>query len=217
MKVENFYGHPIIRIQCEDESIYRNEMFLNSVEMTYKSPVVQNRVRKQIGDSHKGAGLTTVGQPYPLVSLPGSSTFVEWVSQQLLDARELLGLANKGKEVYYKRSWSNRLFRGGYGLCHQHLRIDNYIKELTGYSDENFAPDATAVFYLDVPEGSSNIVFIKDGEDDTPVEQYSKEDTYWLKPNEGELVIFLPDLCHAVSTHNSDLPRNVFVFDFDYV
>jgi hypothetical protein len=49
------------------------------------------------------------------------------------------------------------------------------------------------------------------------LDNFKEEDMYCIKPIEGELLIHSPDMWHAVSVHNSDLPRNVFVFDIDYV
>lgn len=216
MKVENIFGNNLVRIQCEDESIYRGEELTKIINQIFNSEVVQRRARDGQGDSHKGAGLTTVGQPYGLIDYPGAGKVVEWVSEQLLLAREHLGLANKGNKVYYKRSWANRLFRGGYGLCHRHTKVDEYMKSY-GYKEENFRPDAVAILYVDVPEGSSNLVICRDGDDYVPIDKFKEEDMHWLKPIEGELVIHSPDIWHAVSVHNSDLPRNVFVFDIDYV
>jgi hypothetical protein len=91
------------------------------------------------------------------------------------------------------------------------------MKEMTQYASENFRPDAVAIFYVDVPQGSSNLVFIRNGKDDTYIDDYVESDRYYLKPIEGELVIHSPETWHAVSVHNSDLPRNVFVFDIDYI
>lgn len=217
MRVEQIYGYPVVRVQCEDKTLWKNSLLNQSIEMTYNSPVVINRVRESIGDSHKGAGLTTVGQPYPFIDLPGVSGLTEWVRNTLLDIRPQLGLDGKGTDVFFKRSWTNRLFKGGYGQCHRHTRIDNYMKNLTGYTEENFKPDAVAIFYADVPENSSNLVFIENGSDDTYIEDYPKERQHWLQPVEGELVVHAPEVWHAVSVHNSDIPRNVFVFDVDFV
>lgn len=215
MKIESIFGDPVVRIQCEDRSLWKNSVLNTSIEMTYNSPVVINRVRESIGDSHKGAGLTTVGQPYPFINLPGATPLKEWVKESILKAAPHLGLS--GSDVFFKRSWTNRLFKGGYGQCHRHTRIDNYMKNLTGYTEENFRPDAVAIFYADVPEHSSNLVFIQDGADDTYIEDYPVERQHWLQPIEGELVIHSPDVWHAVSVHKNDIPRNVFVFDVDIV
>ena len=97
------------------------------------------------------------------------------------------------------------------------MKVDNYLAEVTDYTNQNFKPDAVGIFYVDVPEGSSDLVFIRNGKADTYIHEYDECDRYHLKPKQGELVIHSPEVYHAVSVHNSDLPRNVFVFDIDYV
>lgn len=213
--IEDIFGQPVVRVKCTDTSLWKNDTLNNSIEMMYKSPVVINRVRNQVGDSHFGAGMTTVGQPYPLITLPGVKGLKEWVRQTLLAYKPVFGYEDKGDDVYFKRSWTNRLLKGGYGLCHRHTKIDNYMA-MSGYTSEDFKPDLVSIFYADVPENSSNLVFIKDGKDNTRIEDYPKEQQHWLQPIEGELVIHRPEVWHAVSVHMSDIPRNVFVFDIDF-
>lgn len=218
MKIENIFGSPVIRIQCEDETLYNNEYLNKSVNHLFSMPDVVNRKREDKGDSHKGAGLTTVGQNYlHLVHLPGSSRLVNWVTEKLILVHENFGIAKEVKTVYYKRSWANRLLLGGQGMCHNHVKLDKYMKNMTNLSEENFRPDAVAILYVDVPEGSSDLVFIRNGKEDTYIDEYEESDTYHLKPNKGELIIHTPEMWHAVSVHKSNLPRNVFVFDIDYV
>lgn len=213
MIVQDVYGYKVIKIKCEDESIYKNKLLLESVEQVYKSPIVRNRVRETIGDSQKGTGLTSVGQPYPLITLPGADRMVDWLTEQFLSVKEVLG--KTGDKVFFKRSWSNRMFLSGFGHVHQHVRVDNYLKNLTGYSEENFCPDAVGILYVNVPPKSSNLVFVKEGRPDEPVENF--EETTWLQPEEGMLVIHSPEVWHGVSRHLSESPRDVFVFDIDYV
>jgi hypothetical protein len=217
MIIENVFGNPIIRILCEDENLYSNEDLVKSVDHVLNMPSVQNRKRNEPGDSHKGFGLTSVGQPYlDLVHLPGSFELVKWITEQLLVVHKELGIDKEPKSVYYKRSWANRFFRGGHGLCHNHVKLDKYLLEMTNYAEEGFRPDAVAILYVDVPEGSSDLVFIRNGKGDTHLDEYDEDDKYYLKPKKGELVIHSPEVYHGVSVHNSDLPRNVFVFDIDY-
>ena len=106
---------------------------------------------------------------------------------------------------------------GAFGDVHQHIKIDNYMSSLTGYSKEGFCPHAVGILYVNIPPNSSNLVVVKDGKEDTPVEMFKDEDTVHLKPNEGLLIIHSPYVWHGVSTHESKLPRDVFVFDIDYV
>lgn len=218
MIIETVFGKPLIRIQCEDDSLYHDEDLIKSVNHVFNMSSVENRLRRESGDSHKGSGLTTVGQPYlDLIHLPGASRLTSWVTEQLISVHKILQVDKEVKSVYYKRSWANRLLLGGQGMCHNHVKLDTYMEEMTNYTNENFKPDAVGIFYVDVPEGSSDLVFIRNGRDDTYIDDYDICDTYFLKPKQGELVIHTPEVWHAVSVHKSTLPRNVFVFDIDYV
>jgi hypothetical protein len=219
MTKQEIFGHAVCRTHCDDESVYKNPEILSSIEMVFDSYVVKNRVRQVIGDSHKGRGVTSVGQPYPLVYLPGAEKMVNWLNEQFLRAKPLLGIDKPGEQILYKRSWANRMARGAFGDVHQHVKIDNYIA-LTGYESEDFCPDAVGILYIDTPPGSSNLVFVENAEGitDQPVEYFQgREDMFWLNPRAGDLVIHSPAVWHGVSKHNSDLHRNVFVFDIDYV
>lgn len=217
MIVEQVFGDPVVRIKCEDESMWRNPMLEQSIELSYRQHSVVTRTPIKGKDSYVGTGYTTVGQWYQFVDLPGCIRLREWIEQSFLQAKDVIGLSHKGNGISFKRSWSNRMFRGDFGKCHKHTKLDLYMKENTDFSETNFRADAVGIFYADVPEGSSNLVFIQDGTEDTLIDHHPKEKQYWHKPIEGELVIHSPDVWHAVSVHNSNLARNVFVFDIDFV
>lgn len=217
MKRYDIFGNKVIIGHCDDEQIYKNTLLTDSVNMVFKSPVVINRVRQTIGDSHKGGGMTSVGQPYPLIDLPGASRMKEWLTQQFLEVKDDVGCSHKGNSIKFKRSWANRMTNGAYGNVHQHVKIDNYLSYMTGYSDKDFCPDAVGILYVNAPPESSNLVIIKDGVADTPVEFFPQEDQYWIEPKPGMFIIHSPHVWHGVSVHNGTLPRDVFVFDIDYV
>jgi hypothetical protein len=132
-------------------------------------------------------------------------------------AKPLLGINKTESNVKFKRSWANRLFKGAQGKCHQHVKVDQYIAELTDYSYENFCPDIVGIFYVDVPLESSKLAIVNNGREDTYASDYAEEDKYYILPTEGELILHLPEVWHAVTVHNNDLPRNCFVFDADFV
>jgi hypothetical protein len=201
MNIINVFDEFVARIECNDSTLYHNEELIQSINMVFQSPYVINRDRKINTDSHKGEGLTTVGQPYPITDLPGIDNLIKWIDIELLKFKNELGIAKEKNNVYYKKSWANQLKKGGYGLCHKHLT----------------QPDVVAIFYVDVPKNSSDLIFVKNGKDYEELKNINEEDIYTIQPIEGELIIHSPNLWHAVGMHNNDLPRNVFVFDIDYV
>jgi hypothetical protein len=216
MNVHDVFGHKILTTECKDPSIYKNKMLTESVDMVFNSYVVVNRVRQTIGDSQKAGGWTSVGQPYPLVDLPGADDLREWVTKQFIEAKDALGYSDKPDSVTFKRSWTNRMKEGGYGHVHNHVKIDNYISTLTAYSAEGFCPDAVGILYVKAPPGSSNLVIINNGCDDVPVEYFPEEDQHPFVPYEGLMIIHRPDVWHGVTKHMNSEYRDVFVFDIDY-
>jgi hypothetical protein len=201
MNIINVFDEFVARIECNDSTLYHNEELIQSINMVFQSPYVINRDRKINTDSHKGEGLTTVGQPYPITDLPGIDNLIKWIDIELLKFKNELGIAKEKNNVYYKKSWANQLKKSGYGLCHKHLT----------------QPDVVAIFYVDVPKNSSDLIFVKNGKDYEELKNINEEDIHTIQPIEGELIIHSPNLWHAVGMHNNDLPRNVFVFDIDYV
>jgi hypothetical protein len=218
MKVEQAFGHTLVRIQCTDVELYKNEDLTKAVDHVLNLPYFKNRLRGFKADSQQGNGLTSVGHEYLSVcNLPGSSNLNKWIEEQMILAKPLFGITNPGSAIKFKRSWANRLFHGARGKCHQHVKVDQYIAELTNYSHANFCPDIVGIFYVDVPEGSSKLAVINNGKEDTHASDYAEEDKHYINPVEGELVLHLPEVWHAVTEHNSIFPRNCFVFDADFV
>jgi len=218
MKIETAFGHTIVRVICPDIELYKNEDLTKAVDHVLNLPYFKNRLRGFKEDSLTGSGLTSVGHEYlALSNLPGSSNLNKWVEEQMVAAKQLFGITKTGNNVKFKRSWANRLLKGAQGKCHQHVKVDQYIAELTDYSYENFCPDIVGILYVDVPPGSSNLAIINNGKEDTRASDYSEDDKYYISPSEGELVLHLPEVWHAITVHTSDLPRNVYVFDADFV
>ena len=84
MNIINVFDEFVARIQCNDSTLYHNEELSQSINMVFQSPYVINRDRKNNTDSHRGGGLTTVGQPYSITDLPGINNLIKWIDVQLL-------------------------------------------------------------------------------------------------------------------------------------
>lgn len=218
MKIEKAFDYTIVRVQCTDVDLYRNFDLTKAVNHVLNMPNVK---KKRLGhlkqNSQQGNGLTTVGQAYlEVANLPGASGLNKWIEQQMVNAKELLGIDKPGTSVTFKRSWANRMFKGASGKCHQHIKVDEYIAELTDYSYVNFCPDIVGIFYIDVPPGASKLIIINNGREYTDLNEYSEEDRHYITPMEGELILHLPNVWHAVGTHESDLHRTCHVYDADF-
>jgi hypothetical protein len=96
------------------------------------------------------------------------------------------------------RSWSNRIHRGVGGKPHRHNGPET---------------DKVVILYYEVPKGSSDFVIIDSKEELQSYELYDKEKLHFLPVRPGMAIMHDTDVLHAVTEHNSDEPRTVFVFD----
>lgn len=218
MKVEHAFDYTVARIQCADEELYRNEDLTKAVDRVLHLPIFKNKIKGLRENSLQGFGLSSVGHEYlALAHLPGAGGLLKWVEQQMVAAKPILGIDKAGTSVKFKRSWANRLMKGSHGRCHNHIKIDEYIAMLTEYQYENYQPDIVGIFYVDVPPDAAKLALINNGKEYSDLALYPEEDRYYITPVNGELVMHRPEVWHAVTLHNSDLPRNCFVFDADFV
>jgi len=211
MKIETIFGHKIVRISCTDETVYRNEDLSRSVTDILNLPSTLNRIRGTKEDCLVGDGLTTVGQSYIDVAfLPGSNSLTKWITEQMQQSKSIFEIDKPGTRIEYKRSWANRVFKGSKGKCHCHWQYNTQ-------QNIDSKPDIVALFYVDVPENSSKLVICNNGRENTLDTDYLEKDKYYISPSEGELILHSPEVWHAVSEHQNDLPRNVLVFDAIFV
>lgn len=195
MKIENVFGHKVIRIQCNNIEVYKNKELTRSLDQIFNLPEVKKFDYSR--DSQVGTGLSFSDHKYlSLVNLPGSKHLVEWVTEQMLSIRP------EHTGVKFVRSWSNRIFQGCMGRLHNHA---------------TYSPlDLVAVLYVDVPTTGGELVFVNGGEDGKTHLDYDPTDLYYIQPKQGELIIHDASVYHTVATHTEDMMRTVFVFDIDY-
>ena len=207
MILETVFNHMIARVLCEDKSIFQNADLVRSVNDVLSLESVTSRTRGKTGDSHVGAGYTTVMLPYlDLVYLPGATRITEWVSEQFLLARDMISPSIRGNKVTFNRSWANQLDKNGHGKCHTHIR-----ETIKGTSRPHFV----GVFYAEVPENSAPLIFVNNGKADVEHTEFLEQDKHYIHPKLGELIIHPANIWHAVGLHQSDLRRICFVFDID--
>jgi hypothetical protein len=207
MIIENVFDYKIARIICEDKSIFQNVDLARCVNDILTSEPVIGRIRGKKGDSHVGPGYTTVSQPYlDLIYLPGASRITQWVTEQFLLARDIISPSLQGNNVVFNRSWVNQFDKNAHGKCHTHIRetIDGINK-----------PDFVGIFYVEVPENSSPLIFVNNGIADVEHTEFPEQDKYYVHPKQGEFVIHPANAWHAIGLHQSDLRRLCFVFDID--
>jgi uncharacterized protein (TIGR02466 family) len=189
----------IIAVECNDLSLYKNETLKNSVNILFDKYNIKNTV---VPESPYSTTLTTSGLSSDhLLELSGFQPLLIWITQSLIKYQSDLGYTNKSR-IHYERMWANKMIYGSSGFCHVHdLQNDS---------------GAVAIFYFSVPKNSSKLVLIENGVEGSSVEDYKKEQLFFIDVKEGTLVIHPKDVPHAVTKHESENPRICFVFNFYY-
>jgi hypothetical protein len=187
---------------CPTPEFYTNNQLISNINLLLDLPDVTQRIQGTKYDSATGEVLTSVGNEYSDIQLlPGATKLVTWVTEKLLETNK------KAKSITYLKSWANMMFKDSEGLVHAHVHPD--------FKDPPV--DFVAIFYVYVPENGSDLVFIKDGEFNTHYYDYPESKRTHIKVNTGELLIHSPQIAHAVSKHNSDIPRICLVFEGKYL
>jgi len=133
-----------------------------------------------------------------------------WIIEQLRIAGIDYNLSRTRDVTAYKfhRAWANRMFKGCDGQAHRH--------KLPGEEK----PDLVAIYYHQVPDNSAELIFINEKDMSIGVGkhylEYPEEQRFHFKPKAGMLVVHDPHIMHAISTHQSDLPRTCIIFEPAY-
>jgi Putative 2OG-Fe(II) oxygenase len=201
MKIENVFGHNIVRINCPNIELYKNQELTESLDAVFNLPEIKNIDYAR--GSQDGYGLTFSDHPYlSLVNLPGAQNLAIWIKDSFISAKELLDLDNSGNDIKFVKSWSNRIFQGCGGRIHNH---------------KGFRPvDVVGILYVDVPSTGAELVFVNNGESGKTHLDYDSSDLYYLQPTPGELIIHNSSIYHTITRHTEDMVRTVFVFDAIY-
>ena len=184
------FDFPVVKLICSHE-IYSNPTIAVGLDTIFSS----NRVKK---NQLSWSTCPISGSLNDIQNIPNISPLLSWISASILKNRTSFGNPD-ARTVTFTRGWTNRMFKGCANQCHTHA-----------------APaDGVAVFYHSVPDtDSSNLVLIKNGQDETPINMYPEEDCYYLEVKTGDLVIHHRSIPHAVSRHNNDEPRTCIVLNF---
>jgi hypothetical protein len=187
----------VFKYKCSVTSLYQNTFFLGNLERLLDLPQVHERTQGTEYDSAFGKVLTSVGNEYSdITSLPGATKLVQWITDKLCETYSC-------KDIKYTKTWCNKMFKGSEGLVHAH-----YHPKLS-----QVVPDFVAIFYVNVPENGSELIFVEDGIFNSHYYDYDKSKLKFHKVKSGDLVIHSPYISHAVSIHNSQEPRICLVFE----
>ena len=204
MNVLNILDNKVVTFICEDKSLFKNDSLQKDFNTLFNLDIViNNKDNYQKGEALTTCNILPVGA---ILDMPSIPRLIDWIVECIMSARYEIRTSkydpDEIKGVLVCRAWTNRMFKGCEGICHTH---------------EVPILDGVAIFYLDVPEESANLVFIKDGKDKTFYRDYDESNRVYLSPQEGQLVIHKPNMIHCVTEHKSDLPRTCIIFDFMYL
>ena len=109
-------------------------------------------------------------------------------------------------ELDKSRTWANKMFKGSQGLVHAHVHPDFPNRT-----------DFVAIFYVQIPENGAQLMFIDNGTFNSKYSDYPPEAIKYIHSETGDLLIHSPEIPHAVSTHNSDIPRVCLIFEGRFI
>lgn len=133
-----------------------------------------------------------------ILAIPEIDDLVIWIKQCILDNAIHLGNPN-AKTVTFIDGWTNRFFKGSHGNCHLHSSKSN----------------GCAIFYQDVPQpNSSDLVLVRGGKDETPLNSYEKKDCFRINVATSDLIIHHTSIPHGISRHKNNNPRTCIIFNF---
>jgi hypothetical protein len=121
---------------------------------------------------------------------------LNWLRKVILDYCKDVKI--RLESIHLQRAWCNRIYRNVKGKPHYHNGTDK---------------GKVLILYYEAPKGSSDFVFINSKQQLDSYEMYDKEQLHFLPVRPGMAIIHDLDVLHAVTEHNSDDPRTVFVFD----
>jgi len=133
----------------------------------------------------------------------GVGEFVSDIEEKAKEFLEQLGYMTDDWVPKIHRLWLNSMPSGSHHPRHAH-----YGSCLSG------------TYYVEIPKGSNEIVFInpnqKDCKPNIPIKNYtvSNSDSWTMYPKEGDLFIWLSDLSHAIPALTFEGLRKSIAFDF---
>jgi hypothetical protein len=140
-------------------------------------------------------------------SFPESDKLLNWVTQKVIEIAPDVGFVDC-TSVDLTIDWMNIMYKGSFGNCHTH--------------DDEHEPDTTrkvvAIFYLQAPEHSSDLLVIKNTRDYSSMGvspfTISADEIFPISVSTGDLLIHKVDMPHAIGKHSSDTPRVCLVMEF---
>lgn len=199
MFVDSAFGNNFVIDICDNTDLFKNKNFVSDMDALYDVIKHIYKMKPLLDRTKSGHALSSVVlHDTHLLERPQFQPLLEWTKSRILLAGK--HLPTNGTDLKFTKAWTNKMFDGYEVKCHVH---DLHL-------------DGVAIFYIDVPPGSADLVFIKDGADGTLCSDYDAVDCKHVSPMEGMLIVHPTNMPHAVSKHNTDEPRTCLILEFVY-
>ncbi len=178
----------------------------------FNLPEVLNK--ENVDDAQGGRALSTAHlyQTHVIPELLNfkQSPLGQWILWRIYESAIELGFdkTRNVKKLKYYRTWANKMTEGCSAVAHRHAGKDWSI------------PHLVAIYYLDVPSESADLVFIDNHELDVmrgePLDSYSKDKQHKIRSMSGRLVCHDARLLHATTKHNSMSARTCLIIEVGF-
>lgn len=140
---------------------------------------------------------------YALLAMPGFMKLLTNLYPVVEQARQFYKITNSILSI--RRLWANKIYQGCQSNTHRHTSVINDACDFVG------------IFYYQADELASKLV-ITELDDiglwDSDIEESKKQ---YISAVPARFVFHPPGLVHAVSLHQSLMPRICFVFEFEFI
>ncbi|PUA30895.1 MAG: hypothetical protein B0W54_06160 [Cellvibrio sp. 79] len=182
------------------------------VESLFNLPEVVGE--KNVIDAQGGRSLSTV-HLYKSHIIPELLNFKSnplglWILNRIAESAVMLGFdkTRNIRKLKYHRTWVNRMYRNCDAVAHRHAVMGSTI------------PHMVAIYYLEVPENSAELIFIDDNDFSVMrggrYYEYAENQRYTILPKTGRLVCHDARSLHATSAHLSLLPRTCLIIEVGF-
>jgi hypothetical protein len=185
------------KIKCFDYTLYRARCNKNLYKDSNLVSAIDTLLTNIVIDEQEGKAESTVGQDFNILHLQETHPLVDWIISQIMTVDKFK--FKNSNTFNFTRHWANRMHKDSSGLCHTHMDTNT---------------DYVAIFYLEVPPNSSDLVVVNNGKEGSNYLDYDEKDRHHINVESGTLIIHKSDVPHAVSIHNSKYPRTCLVFEF---
>jgi len=201
------FGNTIYKFNLFEDGL---TMFDNWTTDAVKELTNSTVIADQSGNLDKGGMLwSTLETPAKsFFSFLESERLLDWIKEKIILVAPELGF--KSSSVKLTIDWMNIMYKGSFGNCHIHDDI----------SESTAGKTAVAIFYLKVPENSSDLLIVNNTKDYSSTGAnpltIPEDEIFPIQVTTGDLIVHKSNLPHAMSVHQNVKPRLVIVMEFEY-